>query len=164
MPLKPRPLTERLRERIKIDPETGCHLWIGGRSSSGYGAIYIDGQNRGVHRVRYELERGPIPPGLHIDHLCRNPACCNPAHLEPVTPRENILRSPVAPPALNAVKTHCPEGHELAGDNLDSHALKHGRRACKECMRRRCREWHQRNRDKRLAAMRDYKAARKGCA
>lgn len=157
MPLKPRPLAEKMRERIRVDPETGCHEWIAGRSSSGYGQVWRDGRNHGVHRVAWELARGPIPEGLHIDHLCRNPCCCNPDHLEPVTPRENILRSPVAAPALNAVKTHCPDGHELSGDNLDTYSLRHGRRACRECMRARCRAWHHRNRDARIAKMREYK-------
>jgi len=135
MPLKPRPLSERLREKIRKDPETGCWEWTAGKSSQGYGVVHSDGKQRLVHRVSWELERGEIPAGLQIDHLCRNRACCNPDHLEPVTGRENVLRSPTAPTAINARKTHCDAGHPLEGANLDSYALGRGVRACRECSR-----------------------------
>lgn len=161
MPLKPRPLTERMKEKVRVNAETGCHEWVAGRGAHGYGVFWHSGRQHLAHRVSWELERGPIPTGLHIDHLCRNRGCVNPDHLEPVTPRENILRSPIAPPALNQHKTHCSKGHELTPENLDAYALKTGRRACKECMRRRCREWHHRNRDDRLETMREYKRARR---
>ena len=156
---KARPIEDRIREKVCVDPETGCHVWTGGLNSSGYGVIWGRGTNLTCHRVAYELARGPIPDGLYLDHLCRNRACCNPAHLEAVTPRENVLRSPIAPPALNAAKDRCPRGHELSADNLDSYSLRQGRRACRECMRARCRAYHWRNRDERLAAMRERRSA-----
>jgi hypothetical protein len=74
---------------------------------------------------------GPIPEGKQLDHLCRNRACINPEHLEPVTAKENILRGESFS-AKNARKTHCIHGHELSGDNL--RILKHGR-VCLECRR-----------------------------
>ena len=46
-----------------------------------------------AHRWAYQQFVGPIPPGLHIDHLCSIRHCMYPPHLEAVTPRENTLRS-----------------------------------------------------------------------
>lgn len=149
---------ERFAGKLLPQPN-GCIEWgVAIAHATGYGVFYMGGGQRLAHRVSWEMSRGPIPPGLHIDHLCRNRRCVNPEHLEPVTPRENILRSPIAPPALNAKKILCPRGHELSGDNLDSYALKQGRRACRECMRARCRAWHWANRDQQLARMKARKA------
>jgi hypothetical protein len=53
---------------------------------------------------------GPIPDGLQLDHLCRNKACCNPMHLEPVTARENQRRADIAL-GIRSAATHCPQGH-----------------------------------------------------
>ncbi len=75
---------------------------------------------------------GPIPDGLYVDHLCRTPACINPAHMELVTNGENVLRG-VCPAALNARKTHCKRGHPLDGANL--RILVSGGRNCRECNR-----------------------------
>ena len=69
-----------------------------------------------AHRVAYELVKGKIPAGLELDHLCRNRICCNPAHLEAVTGRENSLRG-VSPWAKNACATHCPRGHPYDAEN-----------------------------------------------
>ena len=89
-----------------------------------------------VHRVAYEAAVGPIPEGLQLDHLCRNTLCTNPAHLEPVTCRENLLRGNTLQ-AANAAKTHCPYGHPYAGENLRVRRLKSGGlgRSCRECAR-----------------------------
>lgn len=112
-----------------------CWPWIGGLSDKGYGRVMIAGVRRGSHCVAYELVEGPIPHGLQIDHLCRNPACVNPSHLEAVTQGVNVLRG-VSPSAQNARKTHCPRGHPLAGWNVIVRPL-HGR-TCRKCHNAAC--------------------------
>ncbi len=117
-------------ERPDLDP---CWLWLGAAGADGYGDIRTSGTgHRSAHRYTYITLVGAIPEGLTLDHLCRVHACCNPAHLEPVTSRENNLRG-VSPAAVNARKADCGQGHSLAGDNLI--ALSRGGRRCKTCHR-----------------------------
>ena len=116
-----------------IVAESGCHIWQGALNK-GYGQVWVDGRMHFVHRVRYEREVGPIPEGMHLDHFfCDNGpgGCCNPAHVRPVTVRENTLRGS-AQSAQNAAKTHCPRGHPLSGDNLYVMPPT-GRRQCRAC-------------------------------
>jgi HNH endonuclease len=77
---------------IRSEPADACWLWSGARTAAGYGARWLDGRTRYVHRLSYEALVGPIPEGLTIDHLCHNRACCNPAHMEVVTRSENGRR------------------------------------------------------------------------
>ena len=95
--LQRKSLSDRFEEKYIPEPNTGCWLWTGGVTGgvSGpklYGVMKIKGKRAMAHRVAYELYVGEIPEGLIIDHLCRQPCCVNPDHLEPVTPSENILR------------------------------------------------------------------------
>lgn len=122
----PRTMMDTLRQDIEVDA-AGCWLWTGPLTNSGYGF----GRSGGiVHRMVYELEVGAIPPRHHLDHLCRVRRCCNPRHLEVVTPRENLLRSPRTMAAINSAKTHCHQGHPLSGANLYEHG---GKRICRTC-------------------------------
>lgn len=111
-----------------------CWLWTGRPNRDGYGHIQNSPKPEGrtllVHRLSYQLQRGPIVDGLQIDHLCRNHACVNPLHLEVVTARTNILRGN-NPTAINARKTECPRGHPLSGDNL--YITPTGGRSCRLC-------------------------------
>jgi hypothetical protein len=75
-----------------VDPASGCWLWQRSKDRHGYGQVRKDGRLVYAHRRAFERHVGPIPKGLYIDHLCRNPACVNPAHLEPVTHGENLRR------------------------------------------------------------------------
>lgn len=135
------PTLDRFAAKIAL-ADSGCVEWIGGLNGVGYGQFYRGKQFRGdtgkayAHRWSYEYHVGPIPDGLHLDHLCRNRACVNPDHLEPVTVRENLLRGESFA-AQEAARTHCPAGHEYAGQNLYIHPTK-GYRKCRECNRLRC--------------------------
>lgn len=89
-------LPARLVRKIRI--VDGCWIWVGARGPAGYGNSWHPAKYRWMssHRLVYELLVGAIPSGLQLDHLCRNRACCNPAHLEPVTPRTNTQRGALA--------------------------------------------------------------------
>jgi HNH endonuclease len=119
--------------RVEKLSDQDCWLWTESLTPAGYGRIRIGKRRkRFVHRIAYELLIGPIPEGMTLDHLCRVRHCVNPAHLEPVTMRENNLRG-VSPWAINARKTHCPKGHPLSGSNLCFDAK--GYRHCHKCLR-----------------------------
>jgi hypothetical protein len=115
----------------------GCVVMISGLSSAGYGQVKKNKKPYLVHRYIWEQAYGPIPAGMHIDHLCRNPACHNLEHLELVTARTNTLRG-VSPMAVNAAKTHCQHGHEFNAENTWVNP-KTGARQCRECSRERLR-------------------------
>lgn len=80
--------------KYEVDPVTGCWIFLGTKTPTGYGMYHAPGarQSRSAHRFMYESVHGAIPPGLELDHLCRVRACVNPAHLEPVTHTENMRR------------------------------------------------------------------------
>lgn len=137
-----RPVKDRVLE--KTTPGWGgCIIWTGGKSD-GYGMIGINGRERVVHRVLYEILVGPVPDGLELDHTCHTESldcpggrcihrrCINPHHLEPVTSEENKMRGR-SPIVANAFKTHCPHGHEYTDDN--TYVNPGGYRACRECRR-----------------------------
>jgi hypothetical protein len=114
-------------------PELGpCWLWTAFINTDGYGKFRWQGEMRLAHRVAYEQLFGPVPDGLELDHLCRNHACCNPTHLEPVTHGENVRRG-TSPLAINAAKTHCPAGH--AYDTANTHVAANRQRHCRTCRR-----------------------------
>ena len=106
----------------------GCWMWSGPVDRVGYGSIQRRGITMRAHRAVYEDLVGPVPAGLELDHLCRNKACVNPAHLEPVTHSENLRRH-------YATVTSCPQGHVY--DEANTYRDTAGKRRCRACMRER---------------------------
>lgn len=142
------------------DPDA-CWPWPGPMNTNGYG-------NAGgpAHRAVYERMVGPIPKGQQIDHACHNESGCSGGttcphrrcvnwvkHLEPTTAGENLLRSPNTFNAINAARTHCPQGHEYSSANTTH---RNGRRHCKQCDRNSSRAYYYANLEKVRAAAREY--------
>ncbi len=135
----------------------GCWLWIGaksqGRLRNGkgeyYGRFNIGGKSTSSHRVSYEIFNGDIPFGLEIDHLCRNPLCVRPSHLEAVSHSENCKRGTSYYHLQDKAKmiTHCPNGHPYSKENT---YITPGipTRHCKQCVRDRAREYQRKKRAK----------------
>ena len=130
-------LADRVMSLYEPEPNSGCWLWLGTIEQSGHGRIEQDGKSLMAHRVVYELERGPIPGGLPLDHLCRTPQCVNPYHVEGVSQRVNVLRGRGIA-AQRARQTHCVNGHEFTPEN--TYILRGRYRFCRACGNRRNRE------------------------
>ena len=122
----------RVWQKIDKNNPNGCWVWTGAKARGGYGHINIGGKFPSAHRVVYEMIKGEIPEGLLLDHLCRNPSCVNPDHLEPVTHKENLKRG-IGISSQNSKKTHCPQGHEYTEEN--TYVSKRNQRTCKQCAR-----------------------------
>jgi len=110
-------------EKIIVSPNSECFLWTGTVNNYGYASVTFNKKSSFAHRVIYELFVGQIDESLELDHLCRNPRCVNPDHLEPVTHQENIRRG------YWGMRTHCQYGHLLDGLSID------GYRYCLTCRR-----------------------------
>jgi hypothetical protein len=137
--------------------ERGCWIWTGSKRAHGYGTFYVqpsDGHpgSKITHRLAWMDLVGPIPAGHDLDHLCRTPACVNPAHLDPVTRKEHAARRDNAPtypadtvtlptpaPVIrrrdrktwDQYRTHCRNGHEYAVTGFASNGP--GIRTCRAC-------------------------------
>ena len=128
-------IRSRIESKFIPEPNSGCFIWIGNLNDSGYPVLSMTiapgvKRLRRAHRMYYELEKGPIPEGLQLDHLCRIRCCVNPEHLEPVTLVENVMRGESFY-AKQARRTHCPQGHEYSGRNLM--LTTRGERKCRAC-------------------------------
>lgn len=140
---------ELFLEKIKKDPVTGCWVWTSVQYHAGYGKFHNGTTMIGAHRWSYMHFKGPIPPGLEIDHLCRVRLCVNPDHLEAVTRVENLRRANPAAWRRGPRHSHCRRGHEFTPDNiaLDSR----GQRLCLTCKRATLAAWKAKERAKKLA-------------
>lgn len=135
---------DRFWDKVRRSGEDDCWEWTAYTTPRGYGHFAIrHGLKMLAHRFAYELLVGPIPEGLELDHTChtKDPACVagdlcshrrcvNPAHLEPVTKRENGKRSRAG--VFYSAKTQCPSGHAYDEENTRWYG---GRRYCRACHR-----------------------------
>lgn len=129
---------QRFWPKVDVRGADECWLWTANRLPKGYGRFYVGKTSEGkridvyAHRFSYELNAGPIPDGLTIDHLCNNPSCVNPRHITPASQADNNMRGN-SPPARNARKTHCNNGHEFTEEN--TYVWTDGSRKCRTCNR-----------------------------
>jgi hypothetical protein len=130
---------KRFFSKVEFLPN-GCWLWKGTSQAVipgfPYGKFRFRGKLMSAHRAAYELLVGPIPPGLVLDHLCRNTLCVNPDHLEPVTIEENSRRTAAAMrKRTGRRKAYCDRGHAMTPDNVYTYRTASGRvaRICRKC-------------------------------
>ncbi len=122
------PPIQRVLDRIRIT-DAGCWEYPT-LNEAGYGVVGEGprgGRTFRTHRVTWEHYRGPIPPGAELDHLCRNRACCNPNHLEPVDRSTNVRRG-----LRKTEQDTCAKGHPFSGDNVRETERQ---RVCRTCER-----------------------------
>lgn len=140
-------LPERFWSKVEPEPNSGCWLWTAACYENGYGAFKFDGRTRLVHRISYMALIGVISPGLQVDHLCRVRCCVNPAHMEPVTSRVNLLRG-VGFSAVNSQKTVAACGHPFNSSRYEKGRIRC--RICSVCFQKRKAEymqmWYKNNR------------------
>lgn len=136
-------LPERFWDKVQIVPEASaypgpCWIWTAALSPDGYARYHLDGWTQKAHRVAYAALVGPIPDSLQGDHLCRVTMCVNPVHIDPVPPRENVMRSNGLA-ARNAAAEACVNGHPFTPANI--YLTRAGKRACRSCDRSRGRAY-----------------------
>jgi len=135
-------LTQRLLRSSSVEDrgfETPCWIWGLYCDPQGYARMKVNGRPGLAHRYAYEDVVGPVPAGCELDHLCRQPSCVNPDHLEAVTHAENVRRG------WPAQKAHCAHGHPY--DEANTYFRPNGRRDCRACTAERQRRYQQRRRE-----------------
>ncbi len=128
------PLDQRFFAKVDVgNSPAGCWIWTAHVDDDGYGRLQVQRRSVRAYRIAYEMFVGPVPVGLQIDHLCREPGCVNPLHLEAVTREENLKRGRRA--GGHGRETHCPQGHPY--DDANTRRRPDGCRRCRTCERQR---------------------------
>lgn len=152
-----------------------CWPWTRAINGNGYGSLSWQNKSATAYRVAYELTHGPVPEGMHLDHLCHtndetcrggktcpHRRCANPAHLEPVTNLVNVMRGR-SPHASAARQTHCVQGHEFTPENTVTYPSRK-QRVCLTCKRAAGLETMRKRKDQLRDYMREWRAKRKAAA
>ena len=132
----PADLFDRWTLRV-VPAGSGCWEWLGATWKRGYGKFTTGSRRVSAHRWGYEQMVGPVPAGHELDHLCRNHACVNPDHLEPVTHLVNVRRGRAGEVngARGRAVAACPKGHPY--DTTNTYFAARGSRNCRACGRAR---------------------------
>lgn len=127
---------KKIEERFfrKVIKTESCWNWCASKSN-GYGQFYFNKKSLLAHRASLIISGTEIPSGMHVDHICRNRSCVNPAHLRIVTPEVNATENSLSESAINKAKTHCNNGHEFNDKNTYNQIKKNGKiqRSCRVC-------------------------------
>lgn len=128
-------VAERLASQSVPEPNSGCLLWLGGCSSTGYGEMNVDGKIKLTHRLAFELAFGPIPPKAYVLHRCDVRSCISPAHLFCGNAKINAMDMAYKGRSVNQKKTQCSRGHDFLGANVIHGIGEEGRprRRCRIC-------------------------------
>jgi hypothetical protein len=149
------PVIKRILKKIVIDP-SGCHIWTGHKTRTGYGMTSSNGIIGYVHRFMWEWKNGPISESLQVDHLCGVTSCCNVEHLRICTARENTLAGNNMA-ARHAKKLVCPK----CGGPYTTLQRKRGEfRVCMPCKKKKDAEYFEAHRSEMLEKMREYNRQR----
>ena len=145
----------RLFSKVQANSETGCWNWMGGKTNDGHGTFWFRGQKVLTHRFVYAWLEEPLPPPSEqeLHHICENPSCVNPSHLELIDHRTHMLKTPSVVTTVNATKTHCPQ----CGGEYEHEA--NGTRYCPACKQETNRKLYQAKRQEILDQKKTYHQA-----
>lgn len=139
MPARVSP-AQRFWYYVRINDESGCWEWTGGKNNRGYGLFKVDSKMVATHRFAYEMMVSDIPDGIFVCHKCDNPPCCNPAHLFLGTRSDNVQdclsKGRFSAPKQYRIKAtgKCFAGlHDWVPENIKTKA--NGALSCKLCLR-----------------------------
>lgn len=123
----------------KVQKTETCWNWTASKYR-GYGQFWNGQKLVAAHRIAWEWYNDQsIPEGFTVDHICQNPSCVNPKHLQAITMFDNCVLG------SKAQNTHCPKGHPFEGRNV---IWVKTSRMCRICKQAKDRRYHWRNRER----------------